>query len=468
MTDPLVARMHAWLAEHEASLVADCRGLLQIPSVKGDPEPTAPFGAANRDALDYMLGLAHEQGMRTRDIEGYCGYAEFGVGDPMVMILGHLDVVPVGDGWKHTPFGAEIDDGYLYARGAVDDKGPTMAAFYAAMALKACMPEPNVRIRAVFGCDEESGFRCISRYNKTEEAPTFGIAPDALWPMVHAEKGIANLVIEAPLPGGDFALLSIKGGERANVVLERCTARVRVGDAVRSEVEAALAEAWDRNVTFAWEEGHVLAIDALGKAAHGSTPYWGDNAAIRVLRFLVSIAPLTSREQYADLFRLPQTQGEGVGIAGADEVSGALSCNLGVVNSKEGTLAMTLNVRYPVTWKGEQIKSRCKARLEQYGRGYTLAKMSDSPSLYFPTDHPMVKAIAEVYTTETGEQLKPQVIGGGTYARAIANTVSIGTGWLGDGGAHEHDERVKVEHLHRMSRIYAHVLLRLVKLAASA
>lgn len=467
MIDPLVAQMHAWLAEHEQLLLEDCRGLLQIPSVKGEPEPMAPYGAGNRDALDYMLGLAHERGLHTRDLEGYCGYAEFGEGEPLVMILGHLDVVPVGDGWKHPPFGAEIDGDYLYARGAIDDKGPTMAAFYASLALKACLPEVGARVRTVFGCDEESGFGCIRRYNKTEEAPTLGFSPDAAWPLVHAEKGIANLVVEAPRPGGDFALLSIAGGERANVVLERCRARVQVGAAVREEVEAALADAWDRNVTFTWDDD-VLEIDALGKAAHGSVPYWGDNAGIRALRFLVEIAPLSSREAYAALFRLPQLQGEGIGIAGTDEVSGALSCNLGVLKTKGDALRMTLNVRYPVTWKGAEVKRRCQAHLERIGRGYTLASMSDSPSLYFPTDHPMVEAIREVYTAETGEALEPRVIGGGTYSRAIANTVSIGTGWLGDQGAHESDERVRVEHLFKMSRIYAHVLLRLVKLAQDA
>ena len=56
-------------------------------------------------------------------------------------LLGHLDVVPVGSGWKHEPFGAEIDGEYVYARGATDDKGPTMASFYAIRAIKECVPE---------------------------------------------------------------------------------------------------------------------------------------------------------------------------------------------------------------------------------------------------------------------------------------------------------------------------------------
>ena len=76
-----------------------------------------------------------------------------------------------------------------------------------------------------------------------------------------------------------------------------------------------------------------------------------------------------------------------------------------------------------------------------------------------------MKTICEVYKEETGDDSKPEVMGGGTYARAIPNTVSIGTGWEGDGKAHETDERLKVENLFKMSRIYAHILYRLALLA---
>jgi succinyl-diaminopimelate desuccinylase len=92
--------------------------------------------------------------------------------------------------------------------------------------------------------------------------------------------------------------------------------------------------------------------------------------------------------------------------------------------------------------------------------------MDDSPSLYFPLEHPLVRVVCEVYEAETGEKKTPGVMGGGTYARAIPNTVSIGTGWLGDGPAHENDERLKIDHLFKMSRIYTHILYRLANEAA--
>lgn len=465
MTDPVVSRAQEWLRAHEGDLLEDYRALLRFPSLEGPALPNAPFGQANRDALDFMLGLGKTWEMETKDVEGYVGYAEFGNGKGMVMTLGHLDVVPVSPGWKHEPFGAEVDGGYVYARGAVDDKGPTMAAFYAARALKAVWPEIPVRLRSVFGCDEESGFKCVERYMETEEAPTLGVAPDSGWPLYHAEKGIANMYVGAPRPRGAFELLSIEGGQRPNIVIDSCTARVRVGASVRKEVEVRVAENWDKNLDTNWE-GDVLTVVGRGKAAHGSTPYMGDSAAIRVLRFLYGVSPLEGQELYKLLFEVPMTQGEGVGIEGADAVSGALSCNLGVVSSDDSSVRFLLNVRYPVTWKGEDMRQRCEAKLASFGEGFRLEQFDDSPSLYFPLDHPLVKVVCEVYEAETGEKKAPGVMGGGTYARAIPDTVSIGTGWAGDGPAHENDERLKIEHLHRMSRIYAHILYRLANEAA--
>ena len=165
---------------------------------------------------------------------------------PLVVSLGHLDVVPVGPGWKHDPFGAEIDEGYVYARGAEDDKGPTMASFYAMRAIKECAPDLKARLRQVFGCNEESGFRCVHHYMQVEEPPVLGIAPDSMWPLVHAEKGIANLLVSVALPNGKFALLDVHGGQRPNIVIDSCEAKVRVDASIRKQIEEKLSDAWDR------------------------------------------------------------------------------------------------------------------------------------------------------------------------------------------------------------------------------
>lgn len=460
----IVSQVQAWLRDHEFQLLSDYQTLLRFPSLEEPALPNAPFGQANREALDFMLDLAQQSEMTIADIEGYCGWAEFGQGEKMVMSLGHLDVVPVGPGWKHEPFGAEIDGGYVYARGASDDKGPTMAMFYASKAVQACWPDIPVRIRNVFGCNEESGFECVKRYMQTEEVPTIGVAPDAGWPCIHGEKGIADFKVQRTLPQGEVTLLELAGGQRPNIVIDSCVARVKVDSSWRSVMETRVAEWWDKNLDFSWD-GDILTIHAHGKAAHGAVPHRGDSAAVRALRFLREAVPLSQEEDYDSLFDLGHVGGNGIGIAGSDEPSGPLTLNMGIVETQGDQVVFTLNVRYPVTFEGDDLKAKCEKFLKTLPGDYRLASMSDSKPLYFPIDHPLVKTICEVHRAETGQVIEPETMGGGTYARAVPNCVAIGTGWQGDGPAHETDERMAIASLYKMSQIYGHLLVRLAQTA---
>ena len=458
MPDTTVAKIQEWLRAHETELLEQYQSLLRIPSIEAAPEPNAPFGKENRLALDLMLNLAESWGMKTKDLEGYCGYAEFGQGEKLITMFGHLDVVPVGPGWKFDPFSATIENGYVYSRGATDDKGPTMAAFFAARAIKVVAPEIGARIRTVFGCNEESGFKCIEHYVKTEEPPTYGMAPDAGWPLIQAEKGIATFVVKAKMPSGGLTLTSLVGGQRPNIVIDSAVGTALVAAEFRAEIEEKLAKQWDKNLTVAFD-GANLKLTATGKAAHGSWPWGGDNAAVRILRFMMEIAPASQKKDYEDLFETTHIGGSGLGIDGRDDIS-ELTNNLGIVTTEGDSLMMTFNVRYPVTWKGEDLRTRLETFLNELG-SYTVARWDDSKPLYFPLDHPLVKTVCDVYEEETGERKKPGVMGGGTYARAVPNSVAIGTGWQGDGEAHQTDERLKIEHLFKMSRIYAHIIWRL-------
>jgi len=464
MPDATVARIQDWLRAHEQELLNDTLAMLRIPSLETDAQPNAPFGAENRKALDLALGLGAKFGLATKDLDGFVGYAETGSGKRLVVSLGHLDVVPVGPGWKHEPFGAEIDGGYIYCRGATDDKGPTMASFYAIRAIHECVPDLKVRLRQVFGCNEESGFACVHHYMEVDEAPTLGVAPDSGWPLIHGEKGIAGATISVPLHSDEVTLLEVCGGQRINIVVDDCTAKLRVSAGARKEVDVNLGDKRDANVTYEWQ-GDVLNIRAKGKAAHGSTPFRGDSAVTRIFRFLLDISPLSAESYFEQLLDATAVAGQGLGIHGNDEPSRDLTSNAGVVTTEGGRVHLAYSIRYPVTWKGEAVKSRIEKHLQELGGGWQLEQFKDSPGLYFSLEHPLVKTICEVYKEETGEDKKPEVMGGGTYARAIPNTVSIGTGWEGDSKTHETDERLKVEHLFKMSRIYAHILYRLAQLA---
>ena len=105
----------------------------------------APFGLGNKEALDYMLNMGSRDGFKTLNVDGYAGHIEYGNSNDFVGIIGHLDVVPAGNDWSFGPYDATIHDGKMYGRGTEDDKGPTIAAYYAMKILKELMClYPNV------------------------------------------------------------------------------------------------------------------------------------------------------------------------------------------------------------------------------------------------------------------------------------------------------------------------------------
>ena len=78
--------------------------------------------------------------------------------DPHLLLTGHLDTVPVGEGWTRDPFGAEVAGERLYGRGACDMKGGLAAILGALVDLRSRGEEPagDVTLAAVVGEEEDS------------------------------------------------------------------------------------------------------------------------------------------------------------------------------------------------------------------------------------------------------------------------------------------------------------------------
>ncbi len=80
---------------------------------------------------------------------------------PPVLLMAHMDVVPVVPGterdWTHAPFSGDIAGGFVWGRGAIDDKGQLVAILEAAEHLAASGFQPDRTIMFAFGEDEEVG-----------------------------------------------------------------------------------------------------------------------------------------------------------------------------------------------------------------------------------------------------------------------------------------------------------------------
>ncbi|NMA69774.1 MAG: M20/M25/M40 family metallo-hydrolase, partial [Desulfitobacterium sp.] len=118
-------------------LIKTVQTCIQFKSVKDldSASSDAPFGQGIKECLEWTLDLGEKMGFKVKNVDGYAGHIELGTGE-LVGILGHLDVVPEGDGWTVPPYEGKIMDGKIYGRGAVDDKGPTLAALFAMKAIK--------------------------------------------------------------------------------------------------------------------------------------------------------------------------------------------------------------------------------------------------------------------------------------------------------------------------------------------
>lgn len=141
-------------------------------------------------------------------------------------------MVPVGTGWDTDPFEPVIKDERVYARGSSDDKGPTMAAYYALKMIRDLKLPVSKRIRVIIGTDEESGWGCMDHYLKVAETPDFGFSPDANFPIINGEKGNVSVQLNFKGENGETTrLVSFDSGLRPNMVPQDAEAIVTVEDA---------------------------------------------------------------------------------------------------------------------------------------------------------------------------------------------------------------------------------------------
>ncbi|QHT47463.1 dipeptidase PepV [Bacillus sp. SB49] len=454
-----------WSETYEQEFIEKAKQLLAIPSVYEESEEY-PYGKPINDALQKMLEIAEQDGFATKQVDGQAGHIEFGHGEELIGILGHLDVVPAGEGWSTEPFNPVVKDGNLYARGAQDDKGPVMAAYIAMKMLKDKGFEPNKRIRLILGTDEERDWQGITHYFKKEEMPGTGFTPDASFPVIHAEKGLLDAYLTIPVHEGESSaavkIVSLTGGDRLNMVPEDAVVRVKAEKEVADRFQRYLE---DQTLEGKVEQGgDDIHLTLYGQAAHASRPETGNNAIIRLLAFLQTEELPEIQRQLIDYLHstFHATNGEGLGVSQSDEASGALTSNLGSIQWESQACQVGFNLRYPVTGNYEKIVGK----LEEAARRHEgILRIYDHlPAIHLEKDHPFVTTLLSVYNRVTGEEASVQSIGGATYARTMESAVAFGAMFHDSPDtAHQKDEHVRIADMVRAMEIYAASLYELTK-----
>lgn len=464
-----------WMEEvlkRKDDFIKDLQGLLQIKSVLDEENASedAPLGQGIKDALQYVLDLGEEDGFSSKNVDNLAGHIEMGQGKELVGILGHVDVVPEGDGWSVDPYSGIVKDGKIYARGSSDDKGPTIAAYYGMKIIKELGLPLSKRVRLIIGTDEESNWRCVDHYFTQEEMPTTGFVPDADFPIIFAEKGIADYDIvqssQKQEASTNYQLVSFQSGRRYNMVPDFAKAMIKVQETSTDLIEDYLGYLNEVKLEGeAHNENGVVVLSLIGKSAHGAEPRHGKNAGILLAQFLQNRNLDEEGQKYISAVSEfhNQSRGEVFGIEYEDEDSGDLTINVGVMSySSETGGRIGLNMRYPVTFDIEEGRKKIEATL--HSKGLQLENFSDSKPTYVKKDDPLIKTLQKVYEEQTGEKADLLAIGGGTYARALDHGVAFGALFPGrEDVMHQKDEYAIVDDLLLATAIYAQAIYELAK-----
>ena len=422
--------------------------LISYPSVLNEGENGTPFGQAIQDVLEKTLGICRSLGFTTYlDPKGYYGYAEIGQGAELLAVLCHLDVVPSGDeaDWQTPPFEATIKDGWIFGRGVQDDKGPSMAALYAAKALLDSGVKFKKRVRFIFGTDEETLWRCMGRYNELEETATLGFAPDSSFPLTYAEKGL----LQVKLHGPGSEQLELEAGEAFNVVPGKASYQ---GELLKQVVAGLQAAAFDY-------EQNDQQVTVLGLPKHAKDAAEGVNAIVRLATVL---QPLQAHPALAFIAEAVGEDATGGRLFGdiSDEPSGKLSFNIASLTLNSEKSEIRIDIRIPVLADKDQLVAQLAEIAGRYQLDYE--EFDYLAPLYVPKDSELVSTLMAIYQEKTGDTSPAMSSGGATFARTMPNCVAFGALFPGaEQTEHQANERASLDDLYRAMDIYAETIFRL-------
>ncbi len=428
---------------------------VRVPSVKSEPAEGAPFGKDIAKMMDTAAETGHRMGFVVRTFDGYALDMTLGDAAEKLAMLGHLDVVPVGDGWLKDPFGGEIEDGKIYGRGTNDDKGPSLAALYAMKAIKEAGIPLKRSIRLILGGDEECDWECVNYYAAHTEMPEMGFSPDASFPLINTEKGMLHFELRFPEAQEGLKILRMATGERPNVIAGESKALLEGGEALAEQVRAYAAETglpYSAEVT---PEG--VWVTATGISGHSAYPEGKRSAIGMMLKLLQALGAQGGIAVLAKAVGM-ENDGKSLGCACADAVSGHLTNNMGILHLESGEWFGTLDFRCPIEADQDKLIREAKAHLP----GIEVKVTTQKPPHHVPADSELVTSLLAAYEEESGLKGEAMSTGGGTYAKVLKQGVAFGAVFPGEEElAHLANEYERIDSLMLAAKIYANALVRL-------
>ena len=313
--------------------------------------------------------------------------AKVGNGSPTIFVPGHLDVVPAGNGWETNPFTPVIKDGYLYGRGATDDKGPLVSVLLLAAFLKEHENEFKGSMLVGAVADEELG----------------------------SEKGVIYL-IENEIIKADYAI---------------------VPDTGSSIFSASIGE-----------KGMLrLKVKFYGKQAHASTPEEGINAIFAGNIFLSKIQSLFKEKQ--GYFGDDDNEIFSPSTINIGKISGGTAYNI-IPNECEIFIDIRYTPNFTKNKIIDLIdKLAAEVKLENYCLDYQLIPEENMNPFVLSTDNPLLESIKKSVRELTDKNVSFFGMSGTTVCKQLVEKgiPAVGFSLAAPGQAHVANERLKLSEI---------------------
>ncbi|HHV65278.1 MAG TPA: M20 family metallopeptidase [Peptococcaceae bacterium] len=470
------------IKNYQEEIIQALQECLKIKSISGQEEGI-------RQALDYYLNLGKKLGFKATNVDNLGGIIEFGEGQKTIGIIVHLDTVPEGQGWNYPPFAGQIQEGKIYGRGAIDDKGPAIAVLYALKAIKDAGIKPQCKVQIIIGIDEESVWNTTPQLLNKIREPDFSFVPDSKFPLVIAEKGLIWLEIKKnfpsistnntssyhPNPKSHIVIKHLQGGsESINIVPDYCEAILEITNPLPQDINAKLKEYLREEKAINPEKsprielhknGQELKIVAHGKSAHAFNCQEGYNAISSLIRFLSQLDISSEQKKFLDTYNSKiglDCHGKALGLELEDKLTGKLTQSPGYIQLDEKSVILRVDIRFPASVNLASVQAKVLSAYQCF-EGH-LAIIDSLESLNFPEDEPHIQTLLKVYKDYTGDlEAKPLGMGGTTFAKAFQRAVAFGPTFPGMPKVeHQPDEYIEIEHLLKCTEIYAQAILELV------
>lgn len=348
-------------------------------------------------------------------------FASHGASEPVMVFLGHTDVVPTGprEQWSSDPFAAEIRDGHLYGRGAADMKGSVAAFVIALEEFVARHPEHPGTIAMLITSDEEGdaidGVRKIAEhFRSTGQRIDYCLTGEPS--SIDAFGDLVRVGRRGTLSG----TLTVKGIQGHVAYPERARNPIH-------EAMAPLAELCAR----VWDDGYPVATGIL---PHATT----EGSAKPLAHPCASEFPRSS-------FQISN-----------------IHAGTGANNVIPGSCEVVFNFRYNPGWQAAVLEQEVHAVLDRHGLDYAI-KWHRGGEPFLTRDGKLRRAVRETIIARLGITPTENTGGGTSDARFIAplgaEVVEMGPI---NASIHKVDECVSVADLERLPDLYREFAERLL------